>query len=147
MEPKSPINDVFKFLNVRSAQTLTEEQVSSLFVTYNFFNSIDPNNLQDIENTEQLLYTQLVSALSEENPREEMETVVNNYRTNSNFYWETKTDLNTFFSGFNLILDYLISKQFLDRATPFKNKVENNFIPSTIADYLNSSTYLENKLR
>lgn len=147
MEPKSPVNDVFKFLNVRSSQTLTEEQVSSLFVTYNFFNSIDPNDLQDIENTEQLLYTQLIAVLSEENPREEMETVVNNYRTSSNFYWETKEDLNTIFSGFNLILDYLISKQFLDRATPFKNKVENNFIPSTIADYLSSSTYLENKLR
>ncbi len=147
MEPKSPINDVFKFLNVRSAQKLTETQVNSLFVTYNFFDSIDPNVLQDIENTEQLLYTQLVVALSEENPREEMETVVNNYRTNSNFYWKTKEDLDTAFSGFSQILDYLVSKQFLDRATPFKNKVENNFIPSTIANYLNSSTYLENKLR
>jgi hypothetical protein len=147
MEPKSPINDVFKFLNVRSAQKLTDSQKDSLFVTYAFFNAIDPNDLQDIENTEQLLYTQLKAALSEENPREEMETVVTNYRTNSDFYWETKEDLDSAFSGFSQILDYLTSKKFLDRATPFKNKVENNFIPSTIADYINSPAYLENKLR
>lgn len=147
MEPKSPINDVFKFMNVRSAQKLTDSQKDSLFVTYAFFNAIDPNDLQDIENTEQLLYTQLKAALSEENPREEMETVVTNYRTNSGFYWETKEDLDSAFSGFSQILDYLTSKKFLDRATPFKNKVENNFIPSTIADYINSTAYLENKLR
>lgn len=147
MEPKSPINDVFKFLNVRSAQKLTDSQKDSLFVTYDFFNSIDPNDLQDIENTEQLLYTQLKAVLTEENPREEMETVVTNYRTNSGFYWETKEDLDSAFSGFSQILDYLTSKKFLDRATPFKNKVENNFIPSTIADYINSPEYLENKLR
>jgi len=33
MEPKSPINDVFKFLNVKSPQKLTDSQRDSLFVT------------------------------------------------------------------------------------------------------------------
>ncbi|WP_343606645.1 hypothetical protein [Fluviicola sp.] len=143
----SPINDVFKFLNVRQAQKLTDEEISARFITYNFFFSIDPIILQEIQSHGQLLYSRLLSDLSKANPRDVMEATVSEYRLSSSFYWETKAELSAIFPGLSSILDYLTSKQFLDTAASFKSEVEDHFIESTIIEYLESSDYLEKKLR
>jgi hypothetical protein len=153
--PQSNSNSIFSFVNVRPAQKISKNSIASenwnplAFLSYRFFDSIDPGVLEDIETTEPLLYTQLLEDLEDasEDKRAVMQATVSNYRNTSGFYYPNFETLNAAYPELMNLLDLLVDNNFDYTASTFKTAIESEILPSTISAFLADTGYLENKLR
>ncbi len=150
MEEESLILEdaVFKFMNLRPVQKLTEEDLESGFVSYPTLQEEEPQQqrgaMAENENEARTtLYQRLVRALEEPEPRAAMEQAVKDFRAEDPYYVPTADIIYQGFPWVRPILDYLVSVNFTDTRTHFLEVVNGILDPLTIEEVMNGDRYSE----